>query len=106
MLLALVMMLLITELLGNSPWEEAEGRGGREKQSEQGMERSLTLLAALSGPERRAQPAGKAVGMLGWMGEAMAQVLRKVGERGCASHLPATAVQEAALERGAPAGGS
>lgn len=31
-LLALAMMMLITELLGNSPWEEAgEGRGGREK---------------------------------------------------------------------------
>lgn len=32
MLLALVMMMLITELLGNSPWEEVgEGRRGREK---------------------------------------------------------------------------
>lgn len=31
-LLALAMLLLITELLGNSPWEEAgEGRGGRGK---------------------------------------------------------------------------
>lgn len=52
------------------------------------MERSLALLAAQWGPERRAQPAGRAVGMLGWMGEAMAQVLRKVGEPGrspCAS---------------------
>lgn len=101
------MMLLITELLGNSPWEEAEGR--QEKRSEQGMERSLSLLAALWGPERRAQPAGEAVGMLAWMGEAMAQLLRKVGERGrspCLSHLPATALQEAAGERGAHAGGS
>lgn len=44
------------------------------------MERSLSLLAALSGPGRRAQPVSKAVGMLGWIGEAMAQVLRKVGE--------------------------
>lgn len=46
------------------------------------MERSLSVLAALWGPERRAQPAGEAVGMLGWMGEAMAQLLQKVGERG------------------------
>lgn len=45
-----------------------------------GMERSLALLAALSGPGRRARPVGKAVGMLGWIGEAMAQVLRKVGD--------------------------
>lgn len=48
-----------------------------------GMERSLALLAALSGPGRRAQPVGKAVGMLAWIGEAMAQVLRKVGGRAC-----------------------
>lgn len=51
-LLALVMMMLITELLGNSPWEEAgEARGGKKVSS--GMERSLSLLAALSSPGRR-----------------------------------------------------
>lgn len=70
-----------------------------------GMERSLSLLAALSGPGRRAQPVGKAVGMLGWIGEAMPQVLRKVGEhaRACgrslraALDLPAIAVQDAGV---------
>ncbi|XP_033923328.1 G-protein-signaling modulator 1 isoform X5 [Melopsittacus undulatus] len=41
------------------------------------MERSLTLLAALFDPGRGAQAVGRAVGMLGWMGEAMAQLLRK-----------------------------
>lgn len=58
-----------------------EGRQGKAKGGEvsSGMERSLSLLAALSGPGRRAQPVGKAVGMLGWIGEAMAQVLHKVG---------------------------
>lgn len=60
-----------------------EGRQGKVKGGEvhSGMERSLALLAALSGPGRRAQPVGKAVGMLAWIGEAMTQVLRKVGER-------------------------
>lgn len=82
-LLALVMMMLITELLGNSQWEEAEGGGeaGKSHRMESlGMEKSLSLLASLTGPGRRAQPVGKVVGMLGWIGEAMAQVLRKVGE--------------------------
>lgn len=38
-LLALVMMMLITELLGNSPWEEAgEARGGRESELGDGEE--------------------------------------------------------------------
>lgn len=85
MLLALVMMMLITELLGKLPMggggrgEERQGKVKGGKVSS-GMERSLSVLAALSGPGRRAQPVGKAVGMLGWI-EAMAQVLRKVGER-------------------------
>lgn len=77
LLLASVMMMLITELLGNSPWEEAgkSGRGGEAL----GMERSLAVLAALLGSGNRAQSVGKAVAMLGWVGEAMAQALRKVG---------------------------
>lgn len=77
LLLASVMMMLITELLGNSPWEEAgeSGRGGEAL----GMERSLAPLAALPGPGSRAQPVGKAVAMLGWVGEAVAQALHKVG---------------------------
>jgi len=59
-----------------------EGRQGKVKGGEVswGMERSLSLLAALLGPRRRTQPVGTAVGMLGWIGEAMAQALRKVGE--------------------------
>lgn len=77
LLAVVVMMMLITELLGNSPWEEVgEGKGG---EVSSGMERSLTLLAALLDPGRRAQPVGRTVGMLGWTGEAMAQLLRKVG---------------------------
>ncbi|XP_021399283.3 G-protein-signaling modulator 1 isoform X2 [Lonchura striata] len=62
---------------GKLPLGGGGGEGRQEKRSEQGMARSLSLLAALWGPERRAQPAGEAVGMLAWMGEAMAQLLRK-----------------------------
>lgn len=70
-----------------------------------GMERSLALLAALSGPGRRAQPVGKAVGMLAWIGEAMAQVLRKVGERARPAGWAPPCLLRGAAQNGARAGG-